>query len=106
LTSRYTRSPAEQGGTTESQDRGRPPGLSAERSKMSSIRSIEPAVRHELVRFRTGGATVPRFLDPLVHVFLATELDVDIDDSTYADGAIVKGERYGALHKASTIRRP
>jgi hypothetical protein len=60
---------------------------------MSSIRSIDLMFVDELVGFVRGAGYVLDFSDPSFTLFFATELDVDIDDPTYAEGGRSKGKR-------------
>jgi hypothetical protein len=67
---------------------------------MSSIRSIDLLFVDELVDFVRGAGYVLDFSDPSFTLFFATELDVDIDDPTYAEGGKSKGKRLRSfLHK-------
>jgi hypothetical protein len=60
---------------------------------MSSLRSIDLRVVDDLVDFIRGPGYVLDFSDVTFSQFFVTELDVDIDDPTYADMGGSKGKR-------------
>lgn len=60
---------------------------------MSSLRTIDLTVVDDLVNFVRGRGYVLDFSDHSFSQFFATELDVDIDDPTYAENGGSKGKR-------------
>ena len=60
---------------------------------MSSLRAIDLTVVDDLVDFVRGRGYVLHFSDSTFSQFFATELDVDIYDSAYADFGGSKGKR-------------
>lgn len=60
---------------------------------MSNLRTIDLNVVDDLVDFVRGRGYVLDFSDATFSQFFATELDVDIDDPTYADMGGSKGKR-------------
>lgn len=60
---------------------------------MSSLRTIDLMVVDDLVDFIRGRGYVLDFSDSSFSQFFATELDVDIDDATYAQNGGSKGKR-------------
>jgi hypothetical protein len=60
---------------------------------MSSLRTIDLMVVDDLVDFIRGRGYVLDFSDATFSQFFATELDVDINDPTYAVNGASKGKR-------------
>jgi predicted protein tyrosine phosphatase len=60
---------------------------------MSSLRTIDLTVVDDLVDFIRGRGYVLDFSDATFSRFFATELDIDIDDQTYAESGGSKGKR-------------
>ena len=60
---------------------------------MSSLRTIDLRIVEDLVEFIRGRGYVLDFSDTSFSQFFASELDVDIDDPTYADNGGSKGKR-------------
>lgn len=66
---------------------------------MSSLRPIELRLIEELVEFVRGRGYVLNFSDSSFSEFFANELDVDIDDPTYADDGGSKGKPLRCFRK-------